>query len=53
MDAYNERECTNYDAKTFFTEKYFPLFFDSNKYMQWVQNSSMEHKHCLFQYAFL
>ena len=39
LDAYNEREYTNYDAKTFFTEKYFPLFFDSNKYMQWVQNS--------------
>lgn len=39
MDAYNEREHTGYDAKTFFIEKYYPLFFDGNKYMQWVQNS--------------
>ena len=27
------------DAKTFFTEQYFPLFFDHEKYMQWVTNS--------------
>lgn len=39
LDAYNEREHTNYDAKTFFIEKYYPLFFDAEKYMQWVQNS--------------
>ena len=39
MDAYNEREHTCYDAKTFFVEKYYPLFFDAEKYMQWVQNS--------------
>ena len=39
LDAYNEREHTSYDAKTFFIEKYYPLFFDGNKYMQWVQNS--------------
>ena len=39
LDAYNEREHTGYDAKTFFIEKYYPLFFDGNKYMQWVQNS--------------
>ena len=39
LDAYNEREHTGYDAKTFFIEKYYPLFFDAEKYMQWVQNS--------------
>lgn len=39
LDAYNEREHTCYDAKTFFIEKYYPLFFDAEKYMQWVQNS--------------
>ena len=39
LDAYNKRKCTSYDAKTFFIEKYYPLFFDSEKYMQWVQNS--------------
>lgn len=39
LDAYNKRERTGYDAKTFFVEKYYPLFFDAEKYMQWVQNS--------------
>ena len=39
LDAYNEREHTVYDAKTFFIEKYYPLFFDAEKYMMWVQNS--------------
>ena len=41
LDAYNEREHTDYDAKTFFIEKYYPLFFDANKYMMWVQNSPL------------
>ena len=39
LDAYNEKYGTNYDAKTFFVEVYHPLFFDSNKYLQWVSNS--------------
>lgn len=39
LDAYNKKYGTNYDAKTFFVEVYHPLFFDSNKYLQWVQNS--------------
>lgn len=39
LDAYNEKYGTNYDAKTFFVEIYHPLFFDSNKYLQWVSNS--------------
>lgn len=39
LRAYNERAHTNLNAKSFFVEKYYPLFFDSNKYMQWVQNS--------------
>ena len=39
LEAYNEKFGTNYDAKTFFVEEYYPLFFDSNKYLQWVQNS--------------
>ena len=39
LNAYNARECTCYDAKRFFIEKYYPLFFDAEKYMQWVQNS--------------
>ena len=39
LDAYNEKYGTKYDAKTFFVEVYHPLFFDSNKYLQWVSNS--------------
>ena len=39
LDAYNEKYGTNYDAKTFFVEVYHPLFFGSNKYLQWVTNS--------------
>ena len=39
LTAYNEKYGCKYDARSFFDEIYFPLFFDSNKYMQWVQNS--------------
>lgn len=39
LEAYNRKFGTKYDAKKFFVEVYYPLFFDSNKYMQWVQNS--------------
>ena len=39
LDAYNEKFGAKYDAKSFFVEVYHPLFFDSNKYLQWVQNS--------------
>lgn len=39
LEAYNRKYEKDYDAKTFFVEQYFPLFFDSPKYLQWVQNS--------------
>ena len=39
LEAYNKKHDTKYDARTFFVEVYHPLFFDSNKYLQWVQNS--------------
>ena len=39
LEAYNEKNGTSYDAKKFFIEVYYPLFFDSTKYLQWVQNS--------------
>lgn len=42
LDAYNEREHTCYDAKTFFVEKYYPLFFDAEKYMMTGGNSPFE-----------
>jgi hypothetical protein len=39
LEAYNEKHKSNYSAKEFFVEKYFTLFFDHGKYMQWVTNS--------------
>ena len=39
LDAYNKKYGTNMDAKSFFVEVYYPLFFDNNKYLQWVTNS--------------
>lgn len=39
LDAYNEKHKCNYSAKQFFIEKYFELFFNHEKYMQWVTNS--------------
>lgn len=40
LEAYNARYGTSYSAKQFFLEIFYPLFFDSNKYLYWVQNSS-------------
>jgi hypothetical protein len=42
LDAYNEREGTKYDARTFFIEEFCPLFFDHNKYMMTAGNSPLE-----------
>jgi hypothetical protein len=39
LNAYNKKNKCNYSAKAFFVEKYFALFFDHEKYMQWVTNS--------------
>lgn len=39
LEAYNKKFQKNYTAKEFFVEEYFPLFFDGDKYMQWVTNS--------------
>jgi hypothetical protein len=39
LDAYNEKFKSNHSAKEFFIDKYFTLFFDHDKYMQWVTNS--------------
>ncbi|MEC5146592.1 hypothetical protein [Chitinophaga sp. 212800010-3] len=39
LKVYNEKYNSAYGAKDFFVEKYFPLFFDEEKYMQWVTNS--------------
>lgn len=40
LDAYNEKYDTKYGAKGIF-HKYWPLFFDHNKYMMWAQNSPL------------
>lgn len=39
LKAYNNQKGSSYTAKEFFTERYFPLFFDTEKYMQWITNS--------------
>jgi hypothetical protein len=39
LNAYNEKFKKEYSAKDFFVEVYFSLFFDHEKYMQWVTNS--------------
>lgn len=41
LKAYNKKNGSTYNAKDFFIEKYFPLFFDNDKYMQWVTNSPL------------
>ena len=42
LDAYNEEYGTSYDARTFFLEQFYPLFFDHNKYMMTAGNSPLE-----------
>ncbi len=42
LKAYNEEYKTDYDAKQFFIEKFYPLFFDHNKYMMTAGNSPLE-----------
>lgn len=37
--AYNQKHHSTYSAKEFFNTIYFPLFFDHDKYAQWVTNS--------------
>jgi hypothetical protein len=39
LNAYNEQFNKTYTAKEFFEDVFFPLFFDHEKYMQWVTNS--------------
>ena len=42
LEAYNEEYGTDYDARTFFIEQFYPLFFDQNKYMMTAGNSPLE-----------
>lgn len=42
LEAYNEKYGTEYDARGFFLKKFYPLFFDHNKYMMTAGNSPLE-----------
>lgn len=42
LDAYNAREGTRFSAEEFFEKIFFPLFYDDEKYMQWVLNSAFD-----------
>lgn len=42
LEAYNEEYGTHYDARSFFIEQFYPLFFDQNKYMMTAGNSPLE-----------
>lgn len=39
LEKYNKEKKSNYDAKTFFEEVFFEVFFNHPKYLQWVTNS--------------
>lgn len=39
LEKYNELNKSNLSAEAFFNEVYFPLFYDHEKYMQWITNS--------------
>ena len=42
LEAYNEKYGSDYNAQTFFVEKFYPLFFNHNKYMMTAGNSPLE-----------
>lgn len=42
LEAYNERYGTDYDARRFFIEVFYPMFFDQQKYMMTAGNSPLE-----------
>ena len=42
LEAYNEKYGTDYDARRFFIEVFYPLFFNQRKYMMTAGNSPLE-----------
>lgn len=42
LEAYNKKYGTEYDAKSFFTDVYYPLFFDQEKYLMTAGNTPLE-----------
>ena len=39
LETYNDEKGTQLSAKAFFEQIFFPLFYDHEKYLQWVTNS--------------
>lgn len=44
LERYNIRNGTDYEPRTFFDEVFFPLFFDDERYLMWVNNSKFDQK---------
>ena len=42
LEAYNEKNKSNYTAKAFFVEKYYEAFYNHNKYLMSAGNSPLE-----------
>ena len=42
LDAFNEEFGTHYDAKSFFLEIFYPLFYDQEKYLMTAGNTPLE-----------
>ena len=42
LEAYNKKNHSDFDAKTFFVEVYYPLFFDQEKYLMTAGNTPLE-----------
>ncbi len=42
LEAYNKKYGKDYDARTFFVEIYYPLFFDNEKYLMTAGNTPLE-----------
>lgn len=42
LEAYNRKFGTKYDARSFFMEVYYPLFFDQEKYLMTAGNTPLE-----------
>ena len=42
LNVYKEKHKKELTAKQFFEEEYWPIFYDSSKYMQWINNSPFD-----------
>ena len=44
LERYNARHGADHDPRSFFDEVFFPLFFDDERYLMWVNNSKFDQK---------